>query len=85
MCAAYLARIFSVIIAGGNMQKIVTLLSLVILATLLFTACGTRNVSADLNQSVELRPGQSVSIKGEELTITFLEISQDSRCPTGAT
>jgi hypothetical protein len=67
------------------MRKILLLVSISALAALLFTSCGGGDSTADLNQSLELRPGQSVSIRGEDLTITFLEISQDSRCPTGAT
>jgi hypothetical protein len=67
------------------MRKIMLLLSLSFLAVLLFTSCGGGNFPGELNRSIELRPGNSVYIKSEDLTITFLEISQDSRCPTGAT
>ena len=67
------------------MRKIMLLLSLSVMPALLFTSCGGGNFPGELNRSIELRPGQSVHIKSEDLAITFLEISQDSRCPTGAT
>ncbi len=67
------------------MRKILFLVSLSALAALLFASCGGGKFPGELNQSIELRPGQSAYIKSEDLTITFLAISQDSRCPTGAT
>jgi hypothetical protein len=67
------------------MPKILLLASISALAALLFTSCGGGNFPGELNQSIELRPGNSVYIKSDDLMITFLEISQDSRCPTGAT
>jgi len=42
-------------------------------------------ISADLGQEVELKIGETVSIENEEITFKFVEVSGDSRCPTGAT
>jgi len=39
--------------------------------------------TVDLGQEFSLHIGESASIKGEELKVEFLEISEDSRCPTG--
>ncbi|MBI2957356.1 MAG: hypothetical protein HYY32_00795 [Chloroflexi bacterium] len=39
--------------------------------------------SAALGQKVSLAPGQAVSIQGERLSIRFVEVVTDSRCPTG--
>ena len=37
-----------------------------------------------LGESVELAPGVSVAIPGEEATLTFVAVSGDSRCPSDA-
>jgi hypothetical protein len=39
--------------------------------------------TVDLGQEFSLRIGESASIKGEELQVRFLEVTEDSRCPTG--
>ncbi len=38
-----------------------------------------------LNRQFTLSPGQSVTIVGENLSIKFVEVVSDSRCPKGAT
>jgi len=59
------------------------LLPLVIIAiiTCILLVCGG---SPGLGKEFSLSVGQTVSISGENLQITFDEVSQDSRCPTGA-
>ncbi len=59
-------------------------LSLLSLSLMFLPACSSE-LSASLGQSVTLRPGQSVYIKGEDLKIEFIRVTGDSRCPTGAT
>jgi hypothetical protein len=39
--------------------------------------------TVDLGREFSLHIGDSASIKGEELQVKFLEITEDSRCPTG--
>lgn len=45
------------------------------------TACSSQEVS--LGHEFSLRIGENASIKGEELQVRFLEVTEDSRCPTG--
>ncbi len=55
---------------------------LVVLA--LLSACkagGTYTVG----QEFQLAPGQQVSISGQDLTLKFVSVNEDSRCPTGVT
>jgi len=48
--------------------------------------CGCSGViKASLGQEVTLKPGQTVSITGEELEIEFIEVVEDSRCPQSVT
>ncbi len=44
-----------------------------------------KEISAELGEEVELRIGQTVFIKDEEIEFKFVEVTGDSRCPTGAT
>jgi hypothetical protein len=39
--------------------------------------------TVDLGQEFSIHIGESASIRGEELQVKFLEITEDSRCPTG--
>ena len=39
--------------------------------------------TVDLGQEFSIRIGESASIQGEELQVRFLEVTEDSRCPTG--
>jgi len=41
------------------------------------------DVQANIGQEVSLSPGQTVVIQGEQLKIKFLEVVNDSRCPSG--
>ena len=47
------------------------------------SACSSDEVS--IGEDFSLHIGQSASIRGEELQIKFLEVVEDSRCPTGVT
>ena len=51
----------------------------------LFTisACGNDGVS--IGEEFSLHIGESASVRGEELQISFLEVTEDSRCPRGVT
>ena len=53
-------------------------------AVLLCTLAGCQN-TLNTGEEVTLRVGQSVQIEGKDLKITFAGVSNDSRCPTGAT
>ncbi|MFC1958731.1 hypothetical protein ACFLV6_02315 [Chloroflexota bacterium] len=45
------------------------------------SACNSDTVS--LGQEFSLHIGESTSLRGEELEVKFLEVTEDSRCPTG--
>lgn len=47
------------------------------------TPTSTPQNQADLGSWVTLAPGDSVAIRGEALVITFVKVTQDSRCPSG--
>ena len=55
------------------------ILLLVVIASLLFVfpACGGK---AGLGEEFSLSIGQTVTITGEDLEITFVEVSGDNRC-----
>jgi len=58
---------------------IITLL----LSSTLFVVSACNSNAVSLGQEFSLRIGESASIRGEELQIRFLEVTEDSRCPTG--
>ena len=66
------------------MRIITGIIATLILSIGLLSSC-SGDVSASLGQTVTLRPGQTVSINGENLKITFVGVTEDSRCPIGAT
>ena len=53
---------------------------------ILMTACGESPTSptTPLNVEFTLAPGESRRIEGEPLTVTFVGVSGDSRCPADA-
>ena len=57
-------------------------LALTALACRPVTPAGARPLQARLGQWVRLAPGQAVSVDG--LTLRFLDVPHDSRCPRGA-
>lgn len=52
---------------------------------ILFFSLSGNSSTVNPGEEVILRIGQSVVIKGEDLKITFSEVTSDSRCPTGVT
>ena len=61
------------------------ILMLAVLATLV-TGCNSKvDIEAELGQQFSLYFGQTAEIKGEKLEITFVEIPEDSRCPSDVT
>jgi len=67
---------------------ILTLFITILLVGLFITGCSNNNaaiVKADLNQEFRLPVGQTATINGEDLSIMFKEVTNDSRCPTGVT
>lgn len=68
------------------MRKYLLWLSVAILVLIPLSGCTKPAVDeVSLDKEFTLSVGQSVSVKGEDLTITFVEVVSDSRCPTGAT
>ena len=61
------------------------LASLVIVLSLSSCAGGTDDTKVSLGEEFSLSLDQSVMITGEDLGIKFVEITEDSRCPKGAT
>ncbi|MBF4481860.1 hypothetical protein [Dehalococcoides mccartyi] len=47
------------------------------------SACSAEIPTAGLDQSISFPPGQSCLIAGEDLTIKFVGVLSDSRCPEG--
>ena len=64
-----------------RMKLLIITLSLSTIMLFVVAACNSNTVS--LGQEFSLRIGESASIRGEELQIRFLEVTEDSRCPTG--
>ncbi len=42
-----------------------------------------KRLQTRLNQPVDVRVGLTVEVSGEPITITFEQVTEDSRCPTG--
>ena len=47
--------------------------------------CGRSMTQPNLDQPFELRPGETATVVGPTLEITFEAVEQDSRCPTDVT
>ena len=47
-----------------------------------FMSC-SGEVKAHLGEEFSLHIGESIGMAGEDLSIKFLEVTEDSRCPTG--
>ncbi len=69
------------------MSKLSFSLLAVLLLLLLLAACGggPGEVKANLGQEFSLSIGQTASIQGEDLRLKFLEVVNDSRCPSDVT
>jgi hypothetical protein len=57
----------------------------VILVVLYLSGCARTISEVSLAQEFSLSPGQSARVRGENLTIKFIKVASDSRCPQGAT
>lgn len=67
------------------MKKIFPFMLLILSLTLLIApACSARQEVA-LGQEFQLRPGGEAVVSGENISIRFIKITEDSRCPIGAT
>ena len=65
-------------------KHILALIALLILAVLCGCQGSDGTIKASLNQEFTLSIGQTAGLTGEPLTIQFVEIQDDSRCPKGA-
>ncbi len=54
---------------------------LVTIASFVIAGCSSNVVS--LGEEFSLRMGESASVKGEDMQMRFVEVTEDSRCPTG--
>jgi hypothetical protein len=64
--------------------------SALLLGGILVAACGNSPTAADgtvvhLGQSFDLTAGETASVSGEDLTVTFESVPADSRCPVNVT
>ncbi|MFC1955892.1 hypothetical protein ACFLWZ_05130 [Chloroflexota bacterium] len=66
-----------------NKVRIKFLIIALLLATMMFVIAACNSDTVSLGQEFSLRIGESTSIRGEELQVRFLEVTEDSRCPTG--
>jgi hypothetical protein len=67
-------------------KKIFCIVGLITATILLLAAglsCSTDKVAASLGQEFTLPVGKTAVIAGESLSIKFVEVTGDSRCPTG--
>lgn len=53
----------------------------VLLLPAVISACGSESIEAALGEQFTLPVGKAAVITGERLTIKFLEVTGDSRCP----
>lgn len=53
------------------------------LGLLLVFGCAAPADEVNLDQQFTLSPGQKATVVGENLTIKFIKVTGDSRCPTG--
>jgi hypothetical protein len=68
------------------MRRFVVPLSTVLIALLVMAGCASPDtIEAIPDIEFTLTPGQTATIAGEDLSITFVEVVSDSRCPKGAT
>jgi hypothetical protein len=66
-------------------KHILLLSSLLILITLAGCQSGEGKIQASIDNEFSLAAGQIAELKGEQITIQFEGIQDDSRCPKGAT
>jgi len=63
-------------------KLLAVLLTLILLAAFLSSACQSK-VDARLNAAFDLAVGQTARLDGEGLSIRFVTVESDSRCPQG--
>lgn len=69
------------------MRRYVVWLSIAISVFIAASGCSEPegNIVVGLDEEFVLSVGQSATLTGEDLTIEFVEVVSDSRCPSGAT
>ena len=68
------------------MQKLTICLAVFLVIALVVSSCsGPGGSRVNLNEEFALSPGQLAFVEGENLSVKFLEVVEDSRCPTGVT
>jgi hypothetical protein len=68
------------------MKRIFGIIGVIIALFVLITAglsCGSNKVPALLGEETTLSVGQIANIKAEGLSLKFVKVTADSRCPTG--
>ena len=63
----------------------ITTLPLLLFTLLSFAQDSASNKKVDLGEEFKIKNGQGVVVRGENLRIRFRSVSNDSRCPNGAT
>ncbi|MGD0779524.1 MAG: hypothetical protein ABR954_01900 [Dehalococcoidales bacterium] len=58
-------------------------LLIILLLPVASLSCGEGNIKAALGEEFTLPVGKTADIAGEDLSIQFVEVTEDSRCPTG--
>jgi hypothetical protein len=70
-----------------TMKRISAIISLLTLSVLLMTmtlsCASSSDITASLGKEFTLPVGKKVAIEGQELTIKFVDVISDSRCPKG--
>ncbi len=65
------------------MSKLRFLLPLITIFALLGQGCGNPTINAELGKEFPLKVGQTAYLASENLSINFVGVPDDSRCPTG--
>ena len=65
------------------MRRLSMVLAAVLALTVIFAASCRSASSVALGQEFQLAAGQQAVLSGGDLTLKFLSVSEDSRCPTG--
>lgn len=56
-----------------------------VLSAVALAGCGREGATANLDEPIQLAPGQSAVVAAANLEVTFVELISDSRCPTDTT
>ena len=68
------------------MKKILTVIAFLVIfliSSLTSWSCAAERITASLGQEFTLPVGETADIEGESLSIKFVEVISDSRCPAG--